>query len=43
MQDAGCVIRKATPADARLLATLVDLAGEGIPSFRDAGTAGTGC
>jgi ribosomal protein S18 acetylase RimI-like enzyme len=33
MQDSGCMIRMATPADARFLATLVDLAGEGIPSF----------
>jgi len=33
MHDTDRVIRKATPADARLLATLVDMAGEGIPAF----------
>jgi ribosomal protein S18 acetylase RimI-like enzyme len=33
MQDLRFATRTATPADARLLATLVDLAGEGIPAF----------
>lgn len=35
-------IRAATPQDARLLARLIDIAGEGIPNWLWAGMAGTG-